>query len=430
MAEGVQSGISVQLLGLSVTCSKVNREENTDLKGTKLFDKVNYSAMQEDCSMKYRKLGRTAIDVGVIGLGAEYLEHASGDTITSVVHEAIDNGVNYIDLFMASPSVRDNFGTALENKRHKVMIAGHLGSILQNGQYCRSRDRVLCERFIDDLLIRLRTDYVDTLVLHYIDEFDDYETVFNSESLLELALLLKQKGKARLIGLSSHNMPVALKAVESGHIDVLMFPVNPAFDTFSGDAVFIEEDGTYTQLGLTEKRSTPERKELYHACAIKGMGIVAMKPYAAGVLLRKDNPSGIMLTPVQCINYALSQPAICTVVPGCRNVKEMRAALAFLDASDKEKDYSSIDVNPMWKLRGSCMYCNHCSPCPVGIDIGATTRITDIAGYKINNNVVSEYEALSVKASACTECNVCMERCPFGVDVVSNMTRAVRIFSK
>jgi len=61
--------------------------------------------------MRYRKLGRTGIDVGIVGLGAEYLEHASEDTVTSVVHEAIDKGVNYIDLFMATPGVRDNFGT-------------------------------------------------------------------------------------------------------------------------------------------------------------------------------------------------------------------------------------------------------------------------------------------------------------------------------
>ena len=380
--------------------------------------------------MKYRKLGRTSIDVGIIGLGAEYLEHVSRETITSVVHEAIDNGVNYIDLFMASPGVRDNFGTALQDKRHKVVIAGHLGSILQNGQYCRTRDKVLCETFFNDLLIRLHTDYVDVLMLHYVDEFDDYETVFNSESLLELALKYKKEGKARFIGLSSHNVPVALKAVESGHIDVLMFPVNPAFDTFSGAAVYIEQDSTYTQLDITENKSIPERKELYHACAIKGVGIVAMKPYAAGVLLTKDNPSGIMLTPVQCINYALSQPAVCTVVPGCKNVDEVKAALAFLDATYEEKDYSSINVNSLRRLIGSCVYCNHCLPCPVGIDIGATIQIINIAGYGFNHSITSEYEALPVKASACTECGLCEERCPFSVDIIANMNGAVDIFGE
>ena len=76
--------------------------------------------------MIYRKLGRTGIDVGVVGLGAEYLEYAPRETVTSMVHELIDRGVNYIDLFMASPAVRDNFGEALAGKRPQVLITGHL----------------------------------------------------------------------------------------------------------------------------------------------------------------------------------------------------------------------------------------------------------------------------------------------------------------
>ena len=381
--------------------------------------------------MRYRKLGRTGIDVGIVGLGAEYLEHASEDTVTSVVHEAIDKGVNYIDLFMATPGVRDNFGTALKNKRHQVMIAGHLGSVLQNGQYCRSRDKVECQNFFEDLLTRLKTDYIDALMLHFVDKSDDYETVFNSGGLLELALQLKKEGKARFIGMSSHNALVALKAVNSGHIDVLMFPVNPAFDTLPGElkaGVSLKEI-LYQQSPAAGNESIPERKTLYHACAIRNVGLVAMKPYAAGVLFR-ENPSSIVLTPVQCLNYALSRPAVCTAVPGCKNVDEVKVALSFLGATDEEKDYSAINVNSLWKLRGSCQYCNHCLPCPVGIEIGTTTRITDTAGYELNDSIVSAYKALAVQASACTECGVCMERCPFGVDVISNMNRAVDIFGR
>ena len=108
----------------------------------------------------------------------------------------------------------------------------------------------------------------------------------------------------------------------------------------------------------------------------------------------------------------------------------MKAALAFLDATDKEKDYSSIYENPVWKLRGSCMYCNHCLPCPVGIDIGMTVRIIDMVKYEKTNSVVSEYETLLSKASDCTECGVCVERCPFGVDIIANMIQAVDIFGK
>ena len=230
--------------------------------------------------------------------------------------------------------------------------------------------------------------------------------------------------------MSSHDVPVSLKAVNSGHIDVLMFPVNPAFDTLPGDINVnaLGKDSSYNQMGEAGNKPILERKELYHACAIYGVGIVAMKPYAAGLLFNKKNPSKIVLSPAQCINYALSQPGACTVVPGCKNVEEMKAALAFLDATDEEKDYSSIDTNSFWKLKGSCVYCNHCLPCPVGIDIGTVTRITDTAEYETNDNTISEYGALSTKASDCTECGVCVERCPFGVDVIGNMTRAARRF--
>ncbi|MDD4875886.1 MAG: aldo/keto reductase [Dehalococcoidales bacterium] len=382
--------------------------------------------------MEYRKLGRTGIDVSIIGLGAEYLEYAPKDTVVSVVNEAVDNGVNYIDLFMASPNVRDNFGIALKDRRHKVMVAGHLGAVLINDQYSKTRDNALAESYVNDLLTRLQTDYIDVLMLHFVDEPDDYESVFGPKGLLELALSLKKEGKARFIGLSGHYVPTALKAVNSGKIDVLLFPVNAAFDILPADMDMdtMRQDNSYNEVETTDDTSILQRRELYHACVIQDVGLVAMKIYAAGRLFVKDNPSNILLTPVQCINYVLSQPGVCTVVPGCKNVPEMKAALAFLDATDKEKDYSSIDINSVWKLAGSCMYCNHCLPCPVSIDIGMVSRITDTAKYGMTESVLSEYEALLAKASDCTECGVCAERCPFKVDVITNMMQAVDIFGK
>ncbi len=155
-----------------------------------------------------------------------------------------------------------------------------------------------------------------------------------------------------------------------------------------------------------------------------------MKPYAAGWLFNPRNPSSIVLTPVQSISYALSQPGVVAVVPGCKNADEMRAALDYLDAAEDEKDYSAIDVNAIWKLRGACMYCNHCLPCPKAIDIAATTRITDTAGYRMDATAVAHYETLAVPASVCTQCGACTDRCPFGVDVIANMSRAVELFGR
>jgi predicted aldo/keto reductase-like oxidoreductase len=150
-----------------------------------------------------------------------------------------------------------------------------------------------------------------------------------------------------------------------------------------------------------------------------------MKPYAAGHLLFKGNPT---LTPIQCISYALSQAGVCTVVPGCKKVEEMDAVLAYLDATEDEKDYSDISDNLVGSLRGSCMYCNHCLPCPVGIDIATVTKLADTAVYGVSTSLLLDYGSLTSKASDCTECGICVENCPFGVDVIANMTRAVGIY--
>lgn len=380
--------------------------------------------------MIYRKLGRTGLDVGIIGLGAEHLEHEPKEVVKSVVDEALDGGVNYIDLFMPSPGIRDIFGDILRGRRDRVMIAGHLGATFKDNQYYRTREKAFSEKYFYDLLTRLKTDYIDLLMLHFIDEQEEYDAAFGPGSLLELALKLKAEGKARHIGMSSHRSGVSLRAVNSGYIDVLMFPVNPAFDMLPGETELEDlwKDNPYKQLEQNEYTPAFGRRELYRACEKQGVGIVVMKPYAAGWLFYRENPSSLVLTPVQCLNYSLSQPGVCTVVPGCKTPEQMREALAYLSASDAEKDYSSVIGSSKWKLKGGCMYCNHCLPCPVGIDIAATTRLADSAGSSVTEKMKLRYEALDAKASECIQCGACMERCPFDVDVVENMKRAAGLF--
>ncbi|MHB0858192.1 MAG: aldo/keto reductase [Anaerolineae bacterium] len=375
--------------------------------------------------MQVRKLGRTGIDVGIIGLGAEHLDTASDELIRSVVDEAVDHGASYIDLMMAKPHVRDAFGKALKGKRDKAVIAGHLGVTLVDGQYNRSRDKVLCEQYFDDLLVRLQTDHIDVLMLHYCDEIADFENIAGASGVLELAVRLKQAGKARTIGMSSHMAPVCKLAVETGHVEVLMFPVNPAFDMLAAEThidVFFENKVYH------EQEPVMGRKAFFQECERQGVAIVAMKAYAAGRLFEKDNPSSIVMTPVQCIHYALSQPGVCVALPGCKSPEEVRAALAYLDASEAEKDYAEILSATRWNLKGSCMYCNHCLPCPQGIDIAAVTALLDSAASGVSAILEAKYKALEATGGDCIQCGACMERCPFHVDVIENMERAAALF--
>ncbi len=355
--------------------------------------------------MNTRTLGGTGLEVGVIGLGTEYLVGQPRDTVVSVVHEAIDQGVNYIDVLFAYTEYLDNMGAALKGKRDQVFITGHLGSAETDGQYRRTRDVAECEDLFHDVLSRLGTDYVDVAFLQNCDEEDDYKQVMGSGGLLELARRFQREGKAHFIGFSGHQPPVSLKASQSGEIDVLMHSIS-----IQGDA-------------------TPGRKDLFHECAARDLGLVAMKPFAGGGLLQETGKKSV--TPVQCLNYALSQPGVCTVVPGLSNVKELRQALAYLDASDEEKDFSSVLTEFHEVEEGTCVYCNHCLPCPVGINVGETIRavVTAERGRPAGRRAArSAYAALPVRASECIECEECVERCPFSVDIISRLHQARDVF--
>jgi len=383
--------------------------------------------------MLYRKLGRTGVDVGVIGMGLEHIWHESREYVDRIMNEAISCGINYFDLFMPTPEIRDKIGMAIRGKRDKVMFQGHIGCAAKEGEeYYRTRDLSICEDFVNQLLKRLRTDYIDVLILHFVDDDEDFKRVFESGGMLDLALRFKKEGKARFIGISSHRVSSSLKAVESGVIDVLMFPVNPAFDMLEGDAEIESawNEEPYKELEGKNFKPSSARKELYMACERNGVAITAMKPYACGWLFDPNNPSSMVLTPHQCLSYALSQPGVCTVLPGCKTVEHIREAVSFLEASEEDKDYSSVISKTRWDFRGVCMYCRHCMPCPSGIDIAAVTRLADSAINGLSEDMKAKYDTLQSKASDCIQCGICMERCPFQVDVIRNMERAVKIYGK
>jgi len=377
-----------------------------------------------------RILGRTGEPVGVIGLGMEQLEPETRETVVSVVREAAAGGIEWFDLFMATPGIRDAMGEAIRGIRDGLKIAGHLGAVLVDGKTDRSRDPGPAGEAFHDLLRRLHTDHVDALMLFFVDEPDDYERTFGPGGLAELALRLKEAGKARFLGMSTHSVPSALKAVRSGLLDVLMFPVNPAFDLQPG-SIRLEalwEAETYRREGGARKASPPDRRELYAECARRGVAIVAMKPFAAGLLLDAKNPSGIALSPVQYLHYALSQPGVCVAVPGCRSVQHVRECLRYIEATEAERDYSALSATDLWKLEGRCMYCNHCLPCPAGIDVAAVTRLLDAGRAGMSDALRGEYRRLDRGGGACTACGLCMERCPFGVDVPAAMKEAAAFF--
>jgi uncharacterized protein len=379
--------------------------------------------------MRYRQIGKTGLYVSEIGLGAEWLERQNAADVKAVVERSEEHGINIIDCWMSEPKVRSNIGAAIAGRREKWMIQGHIGSTWQNGQYVRTRDMRKVKEAFEDLLDRLQTDYIDLGMIHFVDEAAEFDKIMNGE-FIEYVRKLKKSGTIRHIGLSTHNPDVARLAALSGEIEMILFSLNPAFDMLpaSEDINQLFIDHYDDEL----KGIAPEREELYQNCERESVGITVMKGYAGGRLFSAANsPFGVALTPVQCLHYALTRPAVASVMVGCRTPEEVDAAIAYETATEEQKDYATVLANaPYHSYSGQCTYCGHCAPCPARIDIAMVNKLYDLAlmQEEIPATVRAHYTSLSANASDCISCEACEKRCPFDVPIIERMKKATELF--
>ena len=176
----------------------------------------------------------------------------------------------------------------------------------------------------------------------------------------------------------------------------------------------------------------PDREALYETCQRLGVGITVMKPFAGGDLLTDaGSPFSSGLTPHQLIHYALDRPGVKSVLGGYRTPAEIRMALSYFDASEAARDYSHILADaPRHNYSGKCMYCGHCAPCAVGIDVAMVNKLARLATAQgeIPETVREHYRTLEHHARECVGCGRCEKNCPFGVPIREHMRRAAELF--
>lgn len=380
--------------------------------------------------MIYRNLGKTGLKVSEIGLGGEWLERHNADEVRVVIDTCEKEGINILDCWMSNPEVRSNIGNAIEGRREKWIIQGHIGSTWQDGQYVRTREIDKVAEAFQDMLTRFHTDYIDLGMIHFVDEVSEFKSITEGE-FMDYVRQLKQDGKIHHIGMSTHNPAVAKLAALQGEIEMLLFSINPAFDMLPAT----ENIDTYFSDDYDEALGgiDPEREELYKICEEKGVGITVMKAYAGGRLFSdKASPFGVVLSPVQCLHYSLTRPAVASVMVGYDSSEHVKAAVAYETASDDEKDYASVLAKAPHHAYGSgqCTYCGHCAPCPVGIDIAMVNKLYDLAVMheELPGTVNAHYSQLNANASDCIGCGGCESRCPFGVAIIERMEKAKSVF--
>ena len=380
--------------------------------------------------MQYRQLGKTGLSVSAIGLGGEWLERHNAEEVKAVVDACRAWGVNTIDCFMSEPNVRSNLGNAILGEREKWIIEGHIGSAWKNGQYVRTRKVEEAKVAFADLLDRFHTDYIDLGMIHFVDREDDWQDVLEG-GLMDYMIELKKSGAVRHIGLSTHSPKIARKAVEHGVVEVLLFSINPGYDLLPSE----ENIGLHDPHAPVLRGMDAERADLYRLCEERGVGINVMKCFGGGRLLdAARSPFGVALTPVQCIHYCLTRPAVGSVMIGFDNPAQVPDSMAYLTATEEERDYAAtLAASPRGTYYGHCTYCGHCQPCPAGVDIAMTNKLYDLATAApdgVPATVREHYAALEVKASACLHCGKCETRCPFHVRVSERMNQIAALFGE
>ncbi len=374
--------------------------------------------------MLYRDIGKTGRSAGIIGLGCEHLDGKPYETVKSVIDAALDGGINIMDVFMPGLEVRQNIARALGERRGDVMIQGHIGSTDIRRQYDISRDLPTITRYFEDML-RL-FGYIDFGMMFFIDSEKDYKGVFET-GFAEYVQKLKTNGDIRHIGFSSHNPDIASRVIATGLPEMMMFSINMAFDMYPTDADVLDTLESGFDAGAL-RGVDPKRAALYTLCEQKGIGITVMKTFGSGKLLSAQHtPFASAMTAAQCIHYALTRPAVSSVLLGCQSPREIESALQYLTVTDEQRDYTPLLGTMRNDFAGNCVYCSHCQPCPVEIDIATVNKYLDIARLDksaVPPSIRSHYRELAHTGAECIECAGCESRCPFGVPIIKNMAEA------
>jgi len=349
----------------------------------------------------YRRLGRTGFEVSDISLGTGAIGGEKGEAI---VREALDRGVNYLDTApdYAGSGSEQAIGRALRGRdRTKLFLAtkfctpqGHLPIGAPVAKY---------KEVIEASLQRLGTDYVDLVHVHSCDEIDRLMDP-NMHAAFDQ---LKQEGKARFLGFSSHTpnlAQVAARAIESNRFDVMMLAYH---------------HGIWPSLGDLIHRARTERD----------MGIVAMKTLKGarhnGLAGFRENAQAYSQA---AFKWVLTNPDIACLVVSFFEPQHLDeyifasgSALATQDHALLQRYDEAIAGTYCPPHCGACL--THCSE---------DLAVNDVLRYRmyfedygLEKRGIQQYLQLGKNASACLGCAApCAGQCPVGIPIQQRMLEA------
>jgi len=301
--------------------------------------------------MKYRKLGKTGLEVSILGFGASPLGNVfdvcdESEGIQSV-HYAIDHGVNFFDVspFYGLTLAEERLGKALEGKRKNIILATKCGRYdLHDFDF--SRKRIL--KSIDESLARLKTDYVDLFQLHDIEFVDKNQII---DIAIPAIREVQQSGKARYIGITG--LPVRYLAqiareveldtvLSWAHFNLLEDEINDELVPLSKEMGF----GLMNAAPLMQRILSPAPLPEWHRSPDE---VKAMQPVLLAICEKYD----VSLSQV-ALRFAMGHPDIATTIVGMNSMETIRENVVAVDFQIPQGLLEEIEIllapvkNKMW----------------------------------------------------------------------------------
>jgi predicted aldo/keto reductase-like oxidoreductase len=333
--------------------------------------------------MRNIELGDTGLVVSELGFGGIPIQRLSHHEAVTVVRRCLDLGITFVDTANAYTTSEERIGEAITGRRGDLILATKT----------QARDAQGVEKHLALSLERLGVETIDLYQFHCVSEEEDYEKVVAPGGPLDVVRQAQASGAVRHVGLTSHSMEIALKAVRSGHFETVMFPFN-----------FIAAEAAEELIPLAMER---------------GVGFIGMKPLAGGAL---DDAT-------LAFKYLRQFPHILPI-PGIERAAEIEEIVAIMEGPAEMTADEQAAIERMRSELGNrfCRRCGYCEPCPEGVSIQSLMILDSIIRRMPAANVFLDMAQTVADADNCVECGECEEKCPYGLPIREMIQEHVELF--